>query len=100
MELKLELQARGHEFYSTSDTEVIVEGLAAYGADFFKRLNGMFAIAAWDGIEKKIVLTRDRFGVKPLYYSFSNNTLLFASEIKAITSHPSFSVFTEQRSTQ
>lgn len=83
-ELKLELQARGHEFISTSDTEVIAEGLAAEGPSFFERLNGMFAIGAWNTKEKQLYLSRDRFGVKPLYYYFNGSTLAFASEIKAI----------------
>lgn len=91
-ELKLELQSKGHEFVSTSDTEVIAEGLAAYGPAFFERLDGMFAVGAWNTKTRELWLSRDRFGVKPLYYWFSNGTLLFASEIKAFMSHPAFSV--------
>ncbi|MBK9670830.1 MAG: asparagine synthase (glutamine-hydrolyzing) [Bacteroidetes bacterium] len=90
MELKQELMRKGHEFVSTTDTEVISEGLAAYGPEFFERLNGMFAIAAWNRKEKCLYLSRDRFGVKPLYYWFSGKTLVFASEIKAITKHPDY----------
>ncbi len=90
MELKQELMRKGHEFVSTTDTEVISEGLAAYGPGFFERLNGMFAIAAWNRKEKCLYLSRDRFGVKPLYYWFSGKTLVFASEIKAITKHPDY----------
>jgi asparagine synthase (glutamine-hydrolysing) len=91
-ELKLELKAKGHEFVSTSDTEVICEGLAAYGPQFFERLDGMFAIGAWNTVTKELWLSRDRFGVKPLYYYFANGVLLFASEIKAFLNHPSFKV--------
>ncbi len=91
-ELKLELRSKGHEFVSTSDTEVIAEGLAAYGPAFFERLDGMFAIAAWNTHTKECWLSRDRFGVKPLYYYFENGVLLFASEIKAMITHPSFKV--------
>jgi asparagine synthase (glutamine-hydrolysing) len=91
-ELKLELKAKGHEFVSTSDTEVICEGLAAYGPQFFERLDGMFAIGAWNMVTKELWLSRDRFGVKPLYYYFANGVLLFASEIKAFLNHPSFKV--------
>lgn len=92
LELKQELRSRGHEFVSTTDTEVIVEGLAAYGPDFFKRLNGMFAVGAWNKKEQSLYLSRDRFGVKPLYYWFTGKTLVFASEIKSIIKHPEFRV--------
>lgn len=90
LELKQELQARGHQFVSTTDTEVISEGLAAYGTSFFQRLNGMFAIAAWNKHEKALYLTRDRYGVKPLYYWFNGKSIVFGSEIKAIVAHPDF----------
>jgi len=92
LELKLELQAKGHEFVSNTDTEVIVEGLAEYGASFFERLDGMFAVGAWNITEHVLYLSRDRFGVKPLYYWFTGKTLVFGSEIKAIIKHPSFKV--------
>jgi asparagine synthase (glutamine-hydrolysing) len=91
-ELKKELQAKGHEFVSTSDTEVLVEGLAAYGPSFFERLNGMFAVGAWNKKEKTLYLSRDRFGVKPLYYWFNGKTIVFASEIKAIIGHPDYKI--------
>lgn len=91
-ELKLELQSKGHEFISASDTEVIVEGLSAYGPSFFSRLDGMFAIGAWNTTSRELYLSRDRFGVKPLYYYFNNGILLFASEIKAFLKNPAFSV--------
>lgn len=92
LELKQELKARGHEFISSTDTEVISEGLSAYGPDFFERLNGMFAVGAWHHEEKTLYLSRDRYGIKPLYYWFTGKTLVFASEIKAIIAHPKFSV--------
>lgn len=92
LELKQELQAKGHEFFSTTDTEVIVEGLAEYGPSFFERLDGMFAVGAWHKSEKALYLSRDRFGVKPLYYWYNGKTLVFASEVKAIIKHPSFQV--------
>lgn len=90
LELKQELQARGHQFVSTTDTEVISEGLAAYGTSFFQRLNGMFAVAAWNKHEKALYLTRDRYGVKPMYYWFNGRSMVFGSEIKAIIAHPDF----------
>lgn len=92
LELKQELQAKGHEFVSTTDTEVIVEGLAEYGPSFFERLDGMFAVGAWSVKERALYLSRDRFGVKPLYYWFTGKTLVFGSEIKAIIQHPAFQV--------
>ena len=73
---------------TNSDTEVLVEGLAKYGIDFIKQLNGMFAFAAWDG--ENLYLGRDRYGIKPLYYWSNEDVFVFASEIKAITRHPKF----------
>ena len=92
IELKLDLQSKGHNFISHSDTEVIAEGLSAYGPDFFAKLDGMFAIAAWNKTTKELWLSRDRYGIKPLYYFFQNDTLLFASEIKAFLKSPFFKV--------
>lgn len=92
LELKQELLAKGHSFVSTTDTEVIVEGLAAYGPQFFERLNGMFAVGAWNKKEQTLYLSRDRFGVKPLYYWFNGKSLVFSSEIKAIISHPDYKI--------
>ena len=91
-ELRKELIASGYKFSSNSDTEVIVEGLSAYGVDFFKRFNGMFAIGAWNTEEKKLYLSRDRYGIKPLYYWFNGNTIVFSSEIKAIIKHPKYKI--------
>ncbi len=91
-ELKVDLQTKGHQFYSTSDTEVITEGLAAYGVSFFEKMDGMFAIGAYQKSTKNLWLSRDRYGVKPLYYWFNGETLLFASEIKAIIKYTGFKV--------
>lgn len=90
LELKQELQKKGHTFKSSTDTEVIAEGLCAYGPSFFQRLNGMFAVGAWNTRDKVLYLSRDRFGIKPLYYWFNGKTLVFASEIKAIIKHPDY----------
>ena len=92
LELRKELQQKGHVFISNTDTEVITEGLAAYGPTFFERLDGMFAIGAWNKLEKSLYLSRDRYGVKPLYYWFTGKTLVFASEIKAIIQHPDYKI--------
>jgi asparagine synthase (glutamine-hydrolysing) len=91
-ELKQELKAKGHVFNSESDTEVICEGLDEYGISFFERLNGMFAIGAWDNENNELYLSRDRFGIKPLYYWFNGKTICFSSEIKAIIEHPDYKI--------
>ena len=91
-ELRKELQQKGSTFQSNSDTEVIAEGLEMYGPSFFKRLDGMFAIAAWNTTAKTLYLSRDRYGIKPLYYWYNGSTLLFSSEIKAFMQHPDFEV--------
>jgi len=96
--LKIDLQAKGHHFKSTCDTEVICEGLAAEGPDFFKKMDGMFAIAAWNRETKQLWLSRDRFGVKPLYYFQKDGVFLFASEIKAFFAHPVFKSVLDQES--
>lgn len=92
LELKAQLKAKGHSFISTTDTEVISEGLAAYGVSVFEKFDGMFAIAAWHKPTKALYLSRDRFGVKPLYYWLNGKTILFASEVKAFMAHPEFKV--------
>lgn len=89
-ELREELMQKGHYFRSESDTEVLTEGLSAYGPAFFERLNGMFAVGAWNTEEKALYLSRDRFGVKPLYYWFNGKSIVFASEVKAIIKHPDY----------
>lgn len=91
-ELKAQLKSKGHSFISTTDTEVISEGLAAYGVSIFEKFDGMFAIAAWHKPTRTLYLSRDRFGVKPLYYWVNGKTVLFASEIKAFKAHPDFKV--------
>ena len=83
-ELRTELEARGHVFSCRSDTEVVVHLYEEEGAELFKRLRGMFAIAIWDVPRKRLVLGRDRLGKKPLYLARQSGRLLFASEIKSI----------------
>ena len=87
-QLRRELEVQGHSFRTKSDTEVIVHGYEQYGEGFVKKLNGMFAIALWDSKQKKLILARDRMGIKPLHYTIRKGTLLFASEIKAILQSP------------
>jgi asparagine synthase (glutamine-hydrolysing) len=84
IELKESLIEKGHLFYTSSDTEVIVHSYEEYGEDFIHYLNGMFAIAVWDDKLKVLTLARDRAGIKPLYYSNSEGRIIFASEIKAL----------------
>jgi len=88
-ELRRELEAAGHRFATQSDTETIVHAYEEYGDDFVHRLNGQFAIALWDTRRRRLVLARDRLGIRPLFYSWAQGALLFASEVKAIRAvHP------------
>jgi asparagine synthase (glutamine-hydrolysing) len=89
-ELRAELQAAGYWFSSQSDTEVLLHALAHWGTDALVRLNGMFALALWDRKERRLLLARDRYGVKPLYVATQGNRVMFASEQKAILAHPHF----------
>ncbi|SHG08513.1 asparagine synthase (glutamine-hydrolysing) [Flavobacterium micromati] len=79
-----ELKSNGFNIKTSSDTEVLMKLFELYGVNMFHRLNGMFAFAIWDKLEKKLTVVRDRMGVKPLYYSFYNETFYFASEQKAL----------------
>lgn len=90
-ELRRELEARGHRFATHSDTEVLVHLYEEHGAGFVERLRGMFAIALWDAREQRLLLARDRFGIKPLYYRDVGGTLSFSSELKAMLEQPGFS---------
>jgi asparagine synthase (glutamine-hydrolysing) len=83
-ELRAELTARGHRLRGTGDSEIIPRLYEEHGLQFLDRLNGMFAIALWDGTAKRLLLARDRMGVKPLYYSHYRGELWFASEVKCI----------------
>lgn len=87
-ELRGELVAAGHRFHSATDSEVIVHGYEEWGDRCVEKLNGMFAFALWDARSRRLLLGRDRYGVKPLYYWQRGSLVVFASEIKAILRHP------------
>jgi asparagine synthase (glutamine-hydrolysing) len=88
-ELRRELQALGHDFLSTSDTEVVLHAWTEWGEACLPRLNGHFAFAIWNPVRRRLVLVRDRFGVKPVYYHDGGSFLAFASEVKALLALPS-----------
>lgn len=89
--LRDELIGKGHRFRTNSDTEVLVHLYEDYGDRFVERLEGMFAFALWDSVNKRLLVARDRLGIKPVYYWLNGNTLAFASEIKSILALPGFS---------
>ncbi|MBW1644856.1 MAG: asparagine synthase (glutamine-hydrolyzing) [Deltaproteobacteria bacterium] len=92
LHLRGELEALGYHFHSRTDTEVLLHGYEAWGIDVVKKLNGMFAFALWDGRRRRLYLVRDRYGIKPLYWTMVGKTLVFASEIKAVLAHARISV--------
>jgi asparagine synthase (glutamine-hydrolysing) len=83
-----ELERRGHRYRTRADTETIVHLYEEFGADCVNHLRGMFAFAIWDERQQRLFLARDRIGIKPLYYTVRDGVFLFASEIKALLSHP------------
>jgi asparagine synthase (glutamine-hydrolysing) len=87
-DLRRELESYGHVFRTRSDTEVVVHAYEQWGFDALVRLNGMFGLAIWDARERRLVVARDPFGVKPLYWWGAGGTLAFASEVKPLLSHP------------
>ena len=95
-ELKMQLLSEGASFRTTSDTEVILEGYLLHGREYIKKLNGIFAIALWDSLSNQLLLFRDRLGVKPLFYTLKNHTLVFASEIKGLFAYPGIEPILDQ----
>ncbi len=88
-EVRAELEAKGHKFTTQSDTEILPHLYEEYGDALVDHLNGMFAFSLWDTRRKKLIIARDRFGEKPLYYGTFDGKLIWASELKALTAHPS-----------
>jgi len=88
LDLRPQLEDRGHVFRTSSDTEVVLHAYEEWDVDCLRRFNGMFAIAIWDAPRQRLFLARDRIGEKPLYYYRSNSKLAFASEIKALLADP------------
>ena len=91
-EMRAELEAKGYQFRSRTDTEVVLYAYKEWGAKCLDKLNGMFAFAIWDRRDQTLFFARDRYGIKPVYYTQLGTTLLFASEIKAFLKHPDFRV--------
>lgn len=89
-DIRENLMAAGLDFNGYSDTEVILKAFAYYGSSIFKELNGIFSFAIWNKNKQELTLARDHFGIKPLYYTILKDTLVFASEIKAILNYPGF----------
>jgi asparagine synthase (glutamine-hydrolysing) len=88
IELRSLLEAKGHSFYTKTDTEVIVHAYEEYGTDCLKHFNGQFAFAIWDANKRQLFLARDRVGIRPLFYHLEQGTFAFASEIKSLFTLP------------
>jgi asparagine synthase (glutamine-hydrolysing) len=88
LELRAELEALGHRFSTHSDTEVVLQAFLAWGSASFRRLRGMFALAVWSESQRRLVLARDRMGIKPLYICRQGREIYFGSELKGILEHP------------
>lgn len=89
-DIRKELEGLGYTFWSNSDTEVILKAFHRWGLSAVYKFRGMFAFALWDKREKKLILCRDRIGVKPLYYYYKDGLFIFGSELKAFHEHPKF----------
>jgi asparagine synthase (glutamine-hydrolysing) len=87
-EIRADLESLGHQFRSRTDSEVVLHAYVEWGPECVQRFNGMYAFAIWDKTRQELFLARDRYGIKPLYYAFISNCFIFASEQKAIITHP------------
>ncbi len=86
--IRQELELKGHHYKTKADTETIIHLYEEEGVDGLLKMNGMFAFAIWDSLENRLIIARDRLGIKPLHYAVTENNLIFASEIKSILEHP------------
>jgi asparagine synthase (glutamine-hydrolysing) len=86
-EIRIHLESIGHQFHSKTDSEVVLKAWNQWGAASLDRFNGMFAFAVWDNVDRTLTLARDRYGIKPLYYTLQGRKFLFGSEVKAILAH-------------
>lgn len=91
LELRLDLERRGHRFMTRCDTEVVLHLYEEYGPQCLRMLNGQFAIAIWDEQKRTLFLTRDRVGIRPVFYALQNDQFIFGSEIKSLLAHPGIS---------
>ena len=89
-DLRQELEAQGHTFANNSDSEVLLHGYEQWGEDLVKRLRGMFAFVIYNKADGSVFGARDMFGIKPFYYTVTENTFMFGSEIKSFLAHPEF----------
>jgi len=89
--LRVELESLGWQFHSKTDSEVVLNAYAQWGADCLDRFNGMFAFAIWDKTTRELFIARDRYGIKPMYYYAADGMIAFGSEVKAILQHPACS---------
>ncbi len=87
-ELRRELEALGHRFHSLCDTETVLRAFLEWDTAAFEKLRGMFAAAFWTQSQRRLVLVRDRIGIKPLYFAKQNGNIYFGSEVKTILHHP------------
>ena len=90
--IKIELESKGYQFKSKTDSEVVLKAYSEWGKDCILKFNGMFAFAIWNRKKQELFIARDRYGIKPLYYYFKNGVFIFGSEIKSIIQHPDVSV--------
>lgn len=97
-ELKQELEQNGFTFTSNSDTEILLKSYIHWKKDVLQKLNGIFAFAIWDSNSNELFLARDHFGVKPLFYTLTDNTIVFASEIKALFQYPGIEPILDEQS--
>src|SRR5688500_262361 len=88
-EVRADLEKRGHKFTTNSDTEILPHLYEEYGEALVDHVNGMYAFSLWDTLRKKLIIARDRFGEKPLYYGVFDGKLIWASELKSLLAHPS-----------